>query len=83
MENPLERKLGETTVEEALAAWEEKGPTSYTVALMADALYGVRMKRESAEAWKARTCDMCLHAKHGIDSDCMYGCSEGCAQWDS
>lgn len=31
-----------TTVEEALAAWEANGPTSLTVALMADALYGVR-----------------------------------------
>lgn len=37
-----EKSRKRTTVEEALAAWEAKGPTSLTVALMADALYGVR-----------------------------------------
>lgn len=31
-----------TGVAEALAAWEAKGPTSLTVALVVDALYGVR-----------------------------------------
>jgi hypothetical protein len=37
------------TVEEAIAAWEAKGPTSLTVALMADALYGVR--EETRTEW--------------------------------
>lgn len=30
------------TVDEAIAAWEAKGPTSLTVALMAEALYDAR-----------------------------------------
>jgi hypothetical protein len=28
--------------DEAMAAWEQKGPTSLTVALLAEALYGLR-----------------------------------------
>lgn len=38
------------TVAEAIAAWEAKGPTSLTVALMADALYGVRDVCDLVEA---------------------------------
>lgn len=37
-----EKDAPRATVAEALAAWEAKGPTSLTVALLADALYGVR-----------------------------------------
>lgn len=33
-----------TTLNEALAAWERNGPTSLTVALMADALYTARVE---------------------------------------
>lgn len=59
--DPVERRA---TVAEAIEAWEEKGPTSLTVALMADALYGVREEQEKVrkgEEWlkaardKART----------------------------
>lgn len=42
MSDPAENDAPRTTVDEALAAWETKGPTSLTVALMADALYSVR-----------------------------------------
>ncbi len=36
------RLLSDETLAEAIAAWETKGPTSLTVALMADALYKIR-----------------------------------------
>lgn len=39
-----------TQLDEAIAAWETKGPTSLTVALMAEALYGVRQVCEQVEA---------------------------------
>lgn len=35
------------TVAEAIAAWEAKGPTSLTVALMAEALYDARDRLEA------------------------------------
>lgn len=34
------------SISEALAAWEENGPTSLTVALMGDALYAARARAE-------------------------------------
>jgi hypothetical protein len=38
------------TVAEAIAAWEAKGPTSLTAALMSEALYGVREVCDQVEA---------------------------------
>jgi len=38
------------TVAEAIAAWEAKGPTSLTIALAVDALYGVREVCDLVEA---------------------------------
>ena len=38
------------TVAEAIAAWEAKGSTSLTAALMAEALYGVREVCDLVEA---------------------------------
>lgn len=51
-----------TEVEAAIAAWESSGPTSLTVALMADALYGVRERDHEA--------------RHVSPDDCMLaGCT--------
>lgn len=43
-------KAQRATVAEAIAAWEAKGPTSLTVALMAEALYDVREVCDQVEA---------------------------------
>ena len=40
-EHAAEKGAPRATIAEALAAWEAKGPTSLTAALLADALYGV------------------------------------------
>lgn len=45
-----ENGLPRPTVAEAIAAWEAKGPSSLTVALMAEALYGVREVCDQVEA---------------------------------
>lgn len=52
-----------TPVDEALAMWEAKGPTSLTVALLADALYGVRETSEDAEM-KAFIAGWFAHARN-------------------
>lgn len=52
-----------TTVTDALAAWEANGPTSLTVALMADALYGVFEETV-----------MCHHCGKGPDADGDHSC---------
>lgn len=83
MTYPPKPKRGETTVDEALAAWEQKGPTSLTVALMADALYGIRDERLSKEEYEKHICRKCLHAKHEPLEICEHGCKEGCVGWDS
>lgn len=50
MEHSAEKDAPRATVAEALAAWEAKGPTSLTVALVVDALYGVREVCDRVEA---------------------------------
>ena len=49
-EHTTEKDAGRPTVAEAIAAWEAKGPTSLTVALMSEALYGVREVCDQVEA---------------------------------
>lgn len=39
-----------SSIDEALTAWEDKGPTSLTVALVVDALYGARSQRDALAA---------------------------------
>lgn len=43
-----------TTIDAAISAWEAHGPTSLTVALLADALYGAREDLAESEAEVAR-----------------------------
>jgi len=49
-EPATENDTPRTTVAEAIAAWEANGPTSLTVALVVDALYGVRDVCDHVEA---------------------------------
>ena len=49
-EPAAENDAPRTTVAEAIAAWEANGPTSLTVALVVDALYGVRDVCDHVEA---------------------------------
>lgn len=64
MSDEIDRRA---TITQAIAAWEAKGPTSLTVALMAEALYDVRERlatlRPSLEriAWDTRPSDLDLN----------------------
>lgn len=49
-EHTAESDAPRATVAEAIAAWEAKGPTSLTVALVVDALYRVRDVCDQVEA---------------------------------
>ena len=67
-----------TPVDEALAAWETKGPTSLTVALLADALYGVREQRGQVVA------DALRDAADAVEDECRTSsarCFCGSAAW--
>lgn len=69
-----EKDAGRATVAEALTAWEERGPTSLTVALVVDALYGVRERIEALHVEAYPGAGWCAGCHDGGKSD-TYPCA--------
>lgn len=57
--------------DEAIAAWEQRGPTSLTVALLAEAVYGLRGAVVDAETRALR------EAADAVENECSHS-SEAC-----